>query len=153
GPGGLFDSPAGEFGTLKMVPGAGYRYTSEFGESWAFDDNGQLQSITDRNGLGTSFGYIGSVLSTVTAIDGNPVTVSGYALGGDSYVEFLESHGRAVTLALPESPSAPAVVQSITDTDPANTRTRSFSYTNGLVSDETWGTQVTHYRYRTGGRI
>ena len=149
---GTFTSPAGEFGTLTPA-GAGFVYTSEFGETWAFDADGQLVRITDRNALATVFGYTAGILSSVTAIDGYTVTIDDISAGATSLVRFNESHGRTVALSHPLDPlMVPSVVTSITDADGINATTRAFTYTNGLAQDETWGTQVTHYRYLAAGR-
>ncbi|WP_439625042.1 RHS repeat-associated core domain-containing protein [Gemmata sp.] len=137
-----FATPPEDFGELKGTC-AGFAYTSEFGELWAFDPLGRLQTITDRNGLVTGFDRDPGTgaLTGVTTVDGNAVAVA--AEGGD-FVRLAEAGGRTVDLSLADGHLA-----SIADAG----GTRAFTSDGGLVTSETWGTRATGYAYDAEGLV
>ena len=123
--------PREEFGRLTRTS-FGYAYTSEFGERWTFDEEGELLTIADRHRLETTFTYDGDRLTAVEAIDGQKTTIA-YGAG---QITVGESHGRAVTLAGPGAETAP--VQSITDPPHGGAAgaVRAFTYADKLVTGE-----------------
>ena len=66
GGGGTYTSPAGTFSTLVLNGDGTYTLTETNGTKENFNSSGFETTSVDRNGLTTTFGYSGNLLSTIT---------------------------------------------------------------------------------------
>lgn len=71
---GSYVGDPGVTAVLESVAGGGWSLVSEKGEKLTFDAAGAVLSDVDRAGLGLTFGYAGSRLTTVTDSGGQTVT-------------------------------------------------------------------------------
>ena len=89
--GGVYQSPAGDHGTLTAGAGSTHDLTYRNGLVYHFLSNGKIDTITDRYGNHLTFGYPDGDLGTVT-----------------------DSSGQALTFSY-DTPSPPHWLQSVTD--------------------------------------
>lgn len=122
--GAAYIPPPGIFATLSRSGGL-FTLTEKDQTVYAFDANGRLATITDRNGNVTKLSYTGQNLTSVIAPDGRALTLS------------YDANGRLVELR-----------------DPLGRRAVfSYNASGNLVSATDLSGAVTTYAYDAAGRI
>jgi RHS repeat-associated protein len=141
-------TPPGDYSTLAAV-GGGYRLTLKDGTQLGYDGAGEQTSVTDRNGLSTTFAYSAGQLVSITDPETQVVNI-GYA--GGRATSITDPAGRATQLAYDGAGRLTQVTDPDTNayryaydgasprvnaiTDP-NSNTTSFGFTNSKVSSIT----------------
>ena len=73
-----FEAPVGNFDTLTQEGDGTYRLLQKDQTLYAFDALGRISSMTDRNGHGLNFNYIGTNLSTIADTGGRALLSLAY---------------------------------------------------------------------------
>ena len=92
-----YNAPVGNFDILTKEPGGTFRLTLRDLSVYAFDILGRISTITDRNGHGLTFNYVGANLSTIVGPAGRVLLVFTYSGGKLSQV--TDVIGRAINYA------------------------------------------------------
>lgn len=145
-PGGRFQGPSYDFGTLQTVPGQGYVYTTPDKTRYYFNPSGFMTSVTDANNNVWTYGYNSSNLLVSVQTPDKGYTTLQYNSSG-LLTTINEPDGRTVTL----SHDSLGNITGITDADDT---TRTFTYASGtslLIGDQWYPIDTTFtYNAATG---
>jgi RHS repeat-associated protein len=96
--GGTYTSPAGDFSTLVLNSNGTYTRTLTDGTVENFASTGLESTVVDRNGLTTTFGYSGNLLTTIT----DPfIQVTTFTYNGSNQLQSIKDPaGRFATFTL-----------------------------------------------------
>ena len=92
--GGSFTSPPDDTGTLVQNGDGTYTYTDIHQTKTDFNSSGYMTRLVDANGIGPTYTYSASLLSTITGPDGGLVTL---AYDGSNLLQSITAPGGRVT--------------------------------------------------------